>query len=428
MKPELANPERREFLKAASGAVAAFPAIISAQTVTNAIKVGLIGCGGRGSGAASQALNADDYAELTALADIDQGNIDKCLESLKRSPKNAARVKVDTAKQYLGLDAYQKVIDSGIDLVLLATPPGFRPTHLAACVAAGKHIFCEKPVSTDAPGVRWVLESAEKAKQKNLSLVAGFCWRYNNMIQETFQQMQDGAIGRTVAYYATYYTNPVKPMPPASARPAGMSDVEWQIRNWYNFVWLCGDSLVEQAVHSVDKVAWAMHDEAPVSCVGVGGRTIPAEGGNIYDHFEVNYLYPNGVRAFIANRQMEGCYNENSDYILGTDGVCTIGRGPKPRIDGKTTWIYSGQQYNMYQREHDLLFAAVRKNQPMNDGKRMATSTLLALMGRMAAYTGQQITWDQAMNSQEKLFPERLDWNGSLEVRPRAEPGVTKFS
>jgi len=239
--------------------------------------------------------------------------------------------------------------------------------------------------------------------------------------------VKNGAIGRLVSYYATYYTNPVKPMPPVSTRPAGMSDVEWQIRNWYNFVWLCGDSLVEQAVHSVDKVAWALGDEPPVSCVGVGGRAIPAEGGNIYDHFEVNYIYPNGVRAFIANRQMEGCYNENSDYMLGTDGVCTIGRGPKPRIEGKTNWTFAGQQYNMYQREHDLLFAAIRRNQPMNDGKRMATSTLLALMGRMAAYTGQQITWEQAMNSQEKLFPDSLDWNGSHEVQPRAEPGRTRF-
>ena len=240
--------------------------------------------------------------------------------------------------------------------------------------------------------------------------------------------MEDGAIGKLVAYYATYYTSPVKPMPPASARPAGMSDVEWQIRNWYNFVWLCGDSIVEQAVHSVDKIAWAMHDEPPVSCVGVGGRAIPAEGGNIYDHFEVNYIYPNGVRAFLANRQIEGCYNENSDYILGADGTCTIGRGPTPRIEGKTNWTWSGQKYDMYQREHDVLFASIRKHQPVNDGKRMATSTLLAMMGRMAAYTGQQVTWDQALNSQEKLFPGHISIGTALTVcMPRAEPGITKL-
>ncbi len=426
------NSGRRDFLKAGGAAVGAalaagFPGIISAQTVTNAIKVGLVGCGGRGTGAASQALTADDYAELTAVADIGQEEIDHSLESLKRISKIADRVKVDSAGRHIGLDAYQKVIDSGVDVVILTTPPGFRPYHLAACVAANKHIFCEKPCSTDAPGVRMVIETSEKAKQKNLSLVAGFCWRYNNMIEDTFQQVENGAIGRIVAYYATYYTSPVKPMPPESARPAGMSDVEWQIRNWYNFVWLCGDSIVEQAVHSVDKIAWAMHDEPPASCVAVGGRVIPAEGGNIYDHFEANYIYPNGVRAFLANRQIVGCYNENSDYMLGTDGACTIGRGPHPRIEGKTNWTFSGQPYNMYQREHDLLFASIRKNQPMNDGKRLATSTMLAIMGRMAAYTGQQVTWDQALNSQEKLFPEHLEWNGSLPVRPRAEPGVTKL-
>ena len=432
MKDESPKVERRDLLKGAGGVVTAaiaagFPAIVRAQTVTNAIKVGLVGCGGRGSGAASQALMADDYAELTAVADIDQSQIDQSLRSLRNIPKIAPRVKSEAAAQFLGLDAYQKLIGSGVDVVLLATPPGFRPAHLAACIAANKHVFCEKPISTDAFGVRSVLDTAEKAKAKNLSLVAGFCWRYSNMIQEAFQQVGDGAIGRLVAYYATYYTNPLKLMPPESARPAGMSDVEWQIRNWYNFVWLSGDSLVEQAIHSADKIAWAMHDEPPVSCVGVGGRDIPSEGGNIYDHFEINYIYPNGVRAFLANRQITGCYNETSDYMLGVDGTCTIGRGPVPRIEGKTNWTYTGQKYDMYQREHDMLFAAVRKNQPINDGKRMATSTMLGIMGRMAAYTGQQITWDQAMNSQDKLFPDNLDWNGKMEVRPRALPGVTKF-
>lgn len=428
MPQQPTDSERRNFLKAAGGAlITGFPAIISAQTVTKAIKVGLVGCGGRGTGAASQALKADDYSELVAVADIDQSQIDHSLATLKRIQKISDRVMVEQPKQFLGLDAYKHVIDAGVDVVLLATPPGFRPLHLAACIAAGKHVFCEKPVSTDAPGIRSVLETVDMARQKNLSLVAGFCWRYNDMIRDTFKQVEDGAIGKLIAYYATYYTSPVKPMPPASTRPAGMSDVEWQIRNWYNFVWLCGDSLVEQAVHSVDKVAWAMHDQPPVSCVGVGGRTIPAEGGNIYDHFEVNYIYPNGVRAFVANRQIEGCYNENSDYMLGSEGACTIGRGPAPRIEGKTNWTWSGQKYDMYQREHDVLFAAIRKNQPQNDGKRLATSTLLAIMGRMAAYTGQEITWDQAMNSQEKLFPEHLEWNGSLAVPPRAEPGRTKF-
>ncbi len=419
-------PARRDFLKAGA-LVTGFPAIISAQSVTNVLRVGLVGCGGRGTGAASQALHADDKTELVAVADVDQSNIDKSLQTLKSIKPISDRVRVEGTRQYLGLDAFQRVIAADVDVVLLATPPGFRPQHLAACIDAGRNVFCEKPVSTDAPGLRRVLETVEKAKQKNVALVAGFCWRYNQMIRDSVQKVFDGAIGRPVAYYATYYTGPVKPMPPASTRPAGMSDTEWQIRNWYNFVWLCGDSLVEQAVHSADKIAWVMHDEPPVSCVATGGRAVPAEGGNIFDHFEVNYQYANGVRAFLANRQSVGCYNENADYILGTEGTLTIGRGPRPRITGKEEWTWNGTPYDMYQREHDELFASIRRHAPINDGKRMATSTLLAMMGRMSAYTGQQITWDQALNSQEKLIPDHIDWNGSLPVKPLAEPGVTKF-
>ncbi|MGH9665513.1 MAG: Gfo/Idh/MocA family protein, partial [Bryobacteraceae bacterium] len=353
--------------------------------------------------------------------------IENSLEHLKRSQKIATHVKVEERNWFLGLDAYQRLIDSGVDVVLLATPPGFRPLHVAACVAANKHIFCEKPAAVDAWGIRSVLDSAEKAAQKRLSLVAGFCWRYNNMLQETMRQIHEGAIGKLVAYYATYYTNTLKVIPPENTRPAGMSDVEWQIRNWYNFVWLSGDSLVEQAVHSADKIAWAMQDEPPLSCVGVGGRAIPSEGGNIYDHFEINYLYPNGTRAFLASRQIDGCYDENSDYVLGGDGISTFGRGPIARIAGKTNWAWTGKTYNMYQREHDVLFAAIRKGQPVNDGKRLATSTMLAIMGRMAAYTGQQVTWDQALESREKRFPDNLDWNGTHPVAPRAQPGITKL-
>ncbi len=431
LNPNSPLPARRDFLKA--GAVSSvlasgFPAIISAQSVTNAIKVGLVGCGGRGTGAASQALTCRRLSGTSrgrghrpgagrSVSRHSEGGFEDRRPRARRAPR-----------QFLGLDAYQRVVASGVDVVLLATPPGFRPLHLAACIEANKHVFCEKPVATDAPGVRCVLETVEKAKQKNLSLVAGFCWRYNAMIQETFEQMHDGAIGKLVAYYATYYTSPVKPMPPASTRPAGMSDTEWQIRNWYNFVWLCGDSIVEQAVHSVDKIAWAMNDEPPVSCVGVGGRAIPAEGGNIYDHFEVNYLYPNGVRAFLANRQIEGCYNENSDYMLGTDGACTIGRGPDARASkARTNGPGPARSTTCTSASTTCCSRPSGSKQPVNDGKRMATSTLLAMMGRMAAYTGQQVTWEQALNSQEKLVPDVIDWKGALPVAPRAQPGITKF-
>ncbi|MBI3471839.1 MAG: Gfo/Idh/MocA family oxidoreductase [Candidatus Solibacter usitatus] len=418
------NPpsERRTFLKAG---LAGFPALLKGAPDSKAIKVGLVGCGGRGTGAAAQALKADDYAELTAVADIAQERVDQCLTRLRR--QSEPKVKVEPDHQFLGLDAYRRLIESGVDVVLLATPPGFRPLHLRAAIEAGKHVFCEKPIAVDAPGVRSVLETAALAKTKNLSLVTGFCWRYSNFIRETFQQVHDGAIGPVTAYYATYYTSPVKPMPPADTRPAGMSDVQWQIANWYNFCWLSGDGLVEQAVHSVDKIAWAMHDQPPLSCVATGGRQIAAQGGNIYDHFQVNYEYPNGVRAFLGCRQQANCHNENADYILGAKGVCTIGRGPIPRISGEKSWSFEGVKNDMYQAEHDALFAAIRQGKPVNDGVWMATSTMLAMMGRMAAYTGQQITWEQAMNSQEKIFPEKLEWEGSLPPAPLPMPGSTRF-
>jgi myo-inositol 2-dehydrogenase / D-chiro-inositol 1-dehydrogenase len=414
--------DRRTFLK--TGAALAAGAVLRGQT-SNAIKVGLIGCGGRGTGAASQALHADDYAELTAVADVYPPAMDATLNELRKTQD--AKVKVDASHRFSGLGGYQKLIDSGVDVVLLATPPGFRPTHLRACVEAGKHVFCEKPIAVDAPGVRHVLESVKIAKQKNLSLVAGFCWRYSNYVVATFDQIHNGAIGDLVAYYATYYTSVVKPMPPASTRPPGISDVEWQVKNWYNFVWLCGDSVVEQAVHSADKIAWAMRDQPPVSCVAVGGRQIPSEGGNIFDHFEVNYIYPNGVRGFLGCRQIDNCWSENADYILGSKGSATIGRGPMPRISGANDWTFTEKKNDMYQYEHDVLFASIRQSKPVNDGERMATSTLLAMMGRMAAYTGQEITWEQALNSQEQIFPPDLKWDMSLPAGPMPRPGQTKF-
>ena len=411
----------------AGGALAVqsgFPAILRAQSA-RPIKFGLVGCGGRGTGAAGQALRADDYAEVTALADVSQQRIDSCIARLKRVAE--PRVKVAAENQFLGLDAFQKLINSGVDVVLLATPPGFRPQHLRACIDAGKHVFCEKPVATDVPGVRSVLETAALAKQKNLSLVSGFCWRYSNYAGEPVKRVLDGAIGDVQAYYATYYTGPVRPMPPATQRPAGMSDVEWQISNWYNFAWLSGDGLVEQAVHSVDKVGWVMRDADPVSCVAVGGRQIPAHGGNIFDHVEVNYLFANGVRAFVVHRQIPYCYNENCDFVLGTKGQLTI-RGTAPVITGPNAWTFEGQRNDMYQAEHDALFASIRKGQPINDGVWMAHSTMLAIMGRTAAYTGQQITWEQAMSSQEKLVPDSIGWNDKLEVPPTPLPGQKKFA
>jgi len=424
---------RREFLKTSAlvGSVLAAPAILPGNLFGNAnkdtLKVGLVGCGGRGTGAANQAVNADPNVVLTAMGDAFEDQLQKSLQSLQKECGD--KIKVTPENRFVGLDAYQKVIDSGVDVVLLTTPPGFRPVHLKAALSAGKHVFCEKPMATDAPGVRSVMESAKLAKDKNLSLVAGFCWRRDAARREFYKRVHGGAIGEIRAIYADYYTGPVKPMPPANARPSQMGDLEWQMRNWYNFVWLSGDGYLEQCCHSVDKVAWAMNDQPPLKAVAVGGRQTPNNEGNIFDHMFVVYEFPNDVRAFLGQRQVGNTFSENSDYLMGSEGFGKIPGFQAPIIKAKTNWRYhdSGPKTDMYQVEHNELFASIRSGEPINDGPWMAQSTLMGLMGRMAAYTGQEITWEDAMNSQEKLVPDSLDWKMTLGIAPMAMPGVTKL-
>src|SRR6185436_2321328 len=372
-------------------------------------------------------LKADNNVVLTAMADVFPEQLEGALKELQK--EHPEKVKVVPEKKFVGLDAYQKLINSGVDVVLLATPPGFRPVHLRAAVDAGRHIFCEKPMATDAVGVHSVIESAKMAKEKGLSLVAGFCWRYDAPRREFYKRIHDGAIGEIRAVYATYYAGQIKPMPAASTRPAGMSDVEWQLRNWYNFAWLSGDGYLEQACHSVDKVAWALKDVPPISAVAVGGRQTPNNEGNIFDHMFVVYEFPNDVRAFLGQRQIGQTYTDNSDYLMGSDGVGKSGWNP-PYIKAKEKWRYkeSPGRVDMYNREHNELFASIRNRKPMNDGQWMAQSTMIALMGRMAAYTGQEISWEQAMNSKEKLVPDHLEWNMKLEIPQMAMPGITKLT
>ncbi|HQJ49527.1 MAG TPA: Gfo/Idh/MocA family oxidoreductase [Verrucomicrobiota bacterium] len=422
---------RRDFLKTSAlvGGALAVPAFLPkdlyGQEKKDVLRVGLIGCGGRGSGAASQALNADPNVVLTALGDAFEDQVQRSLQGLQK--QHPDKVKVTPEKCFSGLNAYQQVIDSGVDVVLLAAPPGFRPVHLKAAVEAGKHIFCEKPMATDAPGVRSVLESVEVAKAKKLSLVAGFCWRYELARREFYQRIHEGAIGDLRAVYATYYAGPVKPMPAPSERPADMGDLEWQLRNWYNFTWLSGDGYVEQACHSVDKVAWAFKDRPPLKAVAVGGRQTPNHQGNIFDHMFVVYEYPEEARAFVGQRQVGNTYTENSDYLMGAAGFGKIQGWAAPHLKGREEWRYKGPKSDMYQNEHNELFASIRSGKPINDGEWMTHSTLMGIMGRMAAYTGQEITWEQALNSQENLVPAQLDWKMKLDFPPMAMPGVTKF-
>ena len=418
---------RRRFVRntgaVAGAATITLPHIASAQGNKSPLKIGLIGCGGRGRGAANQALSADDDVSLTAVADVSEAQADGAISGLQKRHKN----KVAMPQRHIGLDAYKKVIES-CDVVLLTTPPGFRPQMLREAIEAGKHVFCEKPVAVDAPGVRSVIESAKLAAEKKLSLVCGFCWRYQDARRALFDKVHAGEIGDVTGMFATYYTGPVKPMPSADRRPDGISDVAWQIQNWYNFSWLSGDSLVEQAVHSVDKIGWAMKDIDPISAVATGGRQIPAEGGNIYDHFHVVYEYPNNVRCHLGSRQQAGCYGENHDYITGTKGSATIARG-QCIVRGDENWRASPDLNNdMYQAEHNEFFASIRKGEAKNDGEWMAHSTMLGIMGRMAAYTGQKITWEQAMNSKQDLAPDNLGWDDKFDAGGVPLPGKTKFS
>lgn len=416
---------RRDFLKTTSAAALvsstlAFPTVLRGAPNTNKLKIGLVGAGGRGTGAASDALRADANCALTAVGDIFAGQIENSVHQLQN--QFAERVNVPESQRFVGLDAYKKVIDSGVDVVLLCTPPGFRPLHFAYAVEAGKHIFCEKPVAVDPVGVRSVMASVAKAKAKELKILAGFCWRYCHSRRRLFEAVLNGAIGDVTAYYATYYTSPVKPMAPASARRPEWSDIEWQLRNWYNFSWLSGDGYVEQCIHSVDKVAWAFREQPPLSCVATGGRQSPTEGGNIFDHMTAVYEYPGGVFATVGQRQIPNCHNENADYIHGTKGTATIGR--TVAIRGENSQRFSEEEDNMYVQEHREFFAAIRSGEPFNDGDRMATSTLLGLMGRMAAYTGKKVTWEQILNSNEDLAPEEtFTWESSFTPIDTPIPG-----
>jgi myo-inositol 2-dehydrogenase/D-chiro-inositol 1-dehydrogenase len=389
------------------------------------LKIGLIGCGGRGSGAANQALKADPNVVLWAMGDIFKDKMDASLENLTKV--HGPKVTVDEGRKFIGFDAFKKVLDSGVDVVLLATPPHFRPEHLTAAINAGKHVFCEKPVAVDAPGVRKVLDAAKLAKQKNVSLMSGFCWRYHEPKRASFARILDGAVGDITAIYNTYDTGTLWSFP----RVSGWTDAEYVLRNWTYYTWLAGDHIVEQAVHSIDMMAWAMGGKLPVSVVGTGGRQVRTDAlfGNIFDHFSVVYDYDNGVKGFHHSRQQANCENSYLVQTLGTKGSAMVNCARNVHeITGANPWKYEGAQNDMYQTEHNELFASIRSGKLINDGEFMAHSTLTAIMGRMAAYTGKRITWDEALNSTEKLGPDTYSFDMKPPVVEVAKPGITAFS
>ncbi len=429
------NLSRRDFLKAsataASAAVfAAAPGAYAAGSDT--IKIGIIGCGGRGTGAVSNCILSAPNVELVAMADMFEDRIRKSMQNLRAGAQYIDKVppekiKVTAETTFTGFDAYKKVMETDVNLVILTTPPHFRPIHLKAAVEAGKNVFMEKPVAVDPVGIRSVIVSSEMAAQKNLSIVAGTQRRHQPHYLELMKRIHAGDIGEVVAAQCYWMQGWVRQWGFFNARKPGWSDMEWQLRNWYYFTWLSGDCIVEQHVHNIDVVNWAIGDH-PKKALGMGGREVRVEPefGNIYDHFAVEYEYPNGARVLSMARQIEGCAGRVSEYIVGTKGTCYTD-GSNGYIKGPNKYRYDGESSDPYVAEHADLIDGIRNAKPLNEGKRVAESTMTAIMGRMSAYTGRELKWDWVMNASKlDLTPDKYEL-GPMPVAPVAMPGKTQL-
>ena len=406
-----------------------FPHIAKAQAGNNdTIKVGLIGAGGRGSGAIVQALKADTNTKLWAIADAFQPQVERCLKNIASFEE---RSKVPAERQFVGIDSFKEVMASGVDIVILTTPPGFRPQHIAAAVEAGLHMFVEKPMAVDPAGLRSVLESVKKAKAKGITIQNGFCWRYHPAVREAYTRINAGEFGAVNSVYGTYLAGPVRPLPNDAKKPEGMGDVEWQVANWINFDWLSGGPLMEQAIHTSDKLAWAFGDAIPVAAVGTGGKIARTDPGNVYDHYNVTYEYSNSRFGQLGQRQIAGVHSETIDRVNCEEAV-VIGPGRCYAKDksGKMIWrskAEPGVEQDMYQVEHNELFRALRAGKVLNGGDHMVNSTAHALLGAYAAQTGQRVTWDQLWNSELDLAPDGLKYEDEFKAGPLPIPGVFKI-
>jgi predicted dehydrogenase len=418
---------RREFLKtsAAAGVTAALLASgnYAFAQGSDRIRVGLIGCGGRGSGAAINAVSAAPGVELYALGDMFKFQVDGAKQNLGREIRERMNkpdaFNVSDDRCFWGLDAYKKVIASGANYIILATPPGYRPIHFEAAVAAGKNVFMEKPVATDGPGLRKMLAAAEASVQKGLAVVAGTQRRHQASYIETIKRIKDGAIGDIVGGQCYWNGGGIW----FRDRDPNMTDLEYQSWNWYHYVWACGDHIVEQHVHNLDVMNWVMGAH-PVACIAVGGRTQRVDPRTqIWDHFAVDLEYPGGVRILSMCRHWSGCVDNVSERVVGTKGVSN----PGGSIDGPNQWRYSGGGRDPYTQEHTDLIESIRANKPLNEAKQVTESTAVAIMGRMAAYTGQLVRWEQVINSQENLVPDMSKPDASIPMGPIAVPGKTKL-
>ena len=431
----ISTSTRRQFVARSAGLAALAPAVLGTRAYAgggDTLRVGLIGCGGRGTGAAEQAVSADPGAKLVAMGDLFADMLQGSLRSLQSNPKIADRIDVPTDRQFVGFDAYKHVIDS-CDVVCMASTPHFRPRHLKYAVEKGVHSFVEKPVGTDPAGVRDIYETCQKAREKKLSVVSGLCWRYHRGKQATVQQIHDGAIGQIVIAETNYLTGQLW----HRGRKPDWSEMEYQVRNWLYFDWLSGDFITEQHVHSLDKIAWVLGDRYPVRVTSLGGRQqrVEPQYGNVYDHFSTVFEYADGARVYSHCRQMNGTTNNVSDKVFGTKGTAALlgFQEPDDHIadrSGKITWRHKeprgAKPDNMYQNEHDALFAGIRSGEPINNGDYMCKSTMMAVIARLSAYSGQVLEWDAVWNSPLSLGPAEYAW-GDAPQRPIAVPGQYKL-
>jgi predicted dehydrogenase len=420
------SSSRRDFLKSTTAAGVGLGLLSNAHAAgSDTIKVGLIGCGGRGSGAAEnicEAAGTTYNIKLYAMADAFEDHLNQCHERTKNNPKCKEKFDVPRERCFVGLDAYQKVIDC-CDLVMLATPPGFRPLHIEATIKAGKQLFSEKPVAVDGTGIRRVLAAHREAQEKGLSVVTGTQRRHQAGYLESLKRIKDGAIGDVITARVFWNQGDIW----AHKRESGWSETEYQIRNWYHYLWLCGDHIVEQHVHNLDVACWALGCH-PKSAVGMGGRqyiTEP-ERGQSYDHFAVDYEFENGAHVLSMCRQIPGCANDVSEYIVGTKGVAHLAPG-EYRFEGPgLSRLRVRNEVDPYVQEHIDLLESIVSRKPINELKQVAESTLTAIMGRDSAYTGKKVSWEKALNSKLDTFPRTLAW-GAMEEPPVPKPGVTEL-
>lgn len=419
---------RRSFLGASAAATAALSSMVHTSTAraeeTQEVRIAVVGCGGRGSGAILDSLNINEHVKFVSVADLEGA---KC-ENLRRAMGKRHPEKVDVAddKMYTGLDAYKRVLDDPqVDVVILTTSPGFRPYHITEAVAAGKHVFAEKPTCVDPIGYHMCLKAHEQAEANKTAIVTGTQYRRQVNYIGAIEQIRAGAIGDIVSAVSRYCSNGIW----YKNREPGMSDTEYQLYNWMHFIWLSGDQICEQAVHNIDAMNWVM-DSAPVSAYGGGGRFTRPEDSEMWDSMQIDYEYPGNRILSFKCRQIPGTDADNGNVVYGTEGMCYIGAGSSGSYitdrSGKEIWKMEGSIGAAYQQEHKDLIDSIRAGRPIVELKQTAASSLTAVLGRLAAYTGKKVTWD-FLTKESKLdtFPKDLKIDGALPAPSFAIPGKT---